>query len=320
MIIPQRTTERDTPKQVSSSRERRCLRLSHVRSVFHLLAEVRDLGLAPLAWRRHLVTRLLQAVSGNTGVATEAIIPTTPGNPRMLGTVIGGVSDPRRLSVYRAVVERGGYFCDLRRESLTARPNTTVVRTRQQMAENRAWSRRPDLDPWRSLDCEHFICSNQYLPSCRCVHLIILTRSGGDQPFDDLEQRVVALFHGELGRLWRRADDDPTGALPAHLQRTLELLLEGLSEWQIVAKLQLSPHTVHDHVKHLYSRFQVNSRAQLLVRLSHSPLNRAPRLCVNLLTGPDDRRFDAVDTTKSGPAGPAPPRKAVAPDPLVTHT
>lgn len=289
-----RITVRLAPKQASANLIRRRLRLSHVRSVFRLLSEVRDLGASPLAWRRHMVTRLLKLVDGGTCISAEAVIPKKPGSPRLLGTVIGGVSDPRLVSVYRALVERGGYALDLRQEGVAGRTNSTVTRTRQQMAENRAWRQRPDLDPWRTLDCAHFICSNQYLPSCGCVHIIMLTRSGRERPFDELERRIVALFHAELGRLWRRTDDDSTADLPPRLQQTLELLLEGLSEGQIVAKLQLSPHTVHDHVKRLYGRFRVNSRAQLLVRLSHSPLIRAPRLCVNLLTSDDDRRFDAV--------------------------
>jgi DNA-binding CsgD family transcriptional regulator len=248
-----------------------------------------------------MVARLLNLVDGATGAAAEAVIPKKAGSPRLLGTVIGGVTDPRLVSVYRALVERGGYSIDLRQEGLAGRTNSTVTRTRQQMAENRAWRQRPDLDPWRTLDCEHFICSNRYLPRCGCVHFIILTRSGRERPFDELERRIVALFHAELGRLWRHTDDDSTADLPPHLEQTLELLLEGLSEGQIVAKSQLSPHTVHDHVKRLYGRFQVNSRAQLLVRLSHSPLIRAPRLCVNLLKSDDDRRFDAVDTVEPKP-------------------
>ncbi len=239
--------------------------------------------------------------------AAEAVIPRKAGSPRLLGTVIGGVNDQRLVAVHRALVERGGYSLDLRHEGIADPTNTTFTRTRQQMAENRAWRHRPDLDPWRTLDCDHFICSNRYLPSCGCVHLIILTRSGREQPFDDLERRLVALFYEELGRLWRQPADASGEELPPHLQQTLELLLQGSSEKQIVATLDLSPHTVHDHVKRLYRRFHVNSRAQLLARLSHSPLIRAPRLCINLLKGGDDHRFDSVDLAdaKLGSEAPA---------------
>jgi DNA-binding CsgD family transcriptional regulator len=253
-----------------------------------------------------MVARLLELVKASTGIAAEAIIPRKAGNPRLLGTVIAGVSDPRLVSLYRALVERGGYSLDLRHEGTADPTNTTFTRTRQQMAENRAWRHRPDLDPWRTLDCDHFICSNRYLPSCGCVHLIIVTRSGREPPFDELERRLVALFHEELGRLWRQPADASGAELPPPLQQTLELLLEGSSEGQIVSKLGLSPHTIHDHVKRLYRRFHVNSRAQLLARLAHSPLIRAPRLCVNLLKGGDDHRFDSVDMAEAKPDSDAP--------------
>ena len=147
------------------------------------------------------------------------------------------------------------------------------------------------------------------MPDWRCVHLIILTRPGREAPFDDLDRRIVGLFHAEVGRLWRRTGDDSTADLPRHLLQTLGLLLEGLSEREIVARLQLSRHTVHDHVKRLYTRFQVNSRAQLLVSLSQSALVRAPRLCVDLLKNDDDHRFDAVETVESRPAAQAPADK-----------
>ncbi len=266
-----------------------------------------------------MITRLLNLVDGATGIAAELMVSRKPGDPRILGTVIGGVSDPRLVSVYRALVERGAYAVDLRPEGGGGRTNSTAIRTRQQMAERRAWRLRPDLDPWRTLDCEHFICSNQYLPSYGCVHLLILTRGGRAPPFDELDRSIVGLFHAELGRLWRHTGDEVVADLPPSLERTLELLLEGLSERQIVSRLQLSPHTIHDHVKRLYSRFRVNSRAQLLVRLSHCSLIRAPRLCVQLLQGDDDHRFDGVDTAEPRPGHEMPATRAVSADPQVAQ-
>ncbi len=117
---------------------------------------------------------------------------------------------------------------------------------------------------------------------------------------------MVGLLHSELGRMWRWVGDESGADLSPQLQRTLELLLEGLSEGGIVSKLGLSPHTVHDHVKRLYRHFEVNSRAQLLARLSRSPLVRVPRLCVDLLSGEDDRRFDSVELADVASGGEPP--------------
>lgn len=46
--------------------------------------------------------------------------------------------------------------------------------------------------------------------------------------------------------------------------RTLRLLLEGHSEKEVAAELGISVHTVHCYVKRIYSRFGVNTRAELL--------------------------------------------------------
>ena len=59
---------------------------------------------------------------------------------------------------------------------------------------------------------------------------------------------------------------DEINALPPRLRQTLVGLLQGDSEKQVAAKLQLSPHTVHVYVKSLYRRFRVASRGELLAR------------------------------------------------------
>jgi DNA-binding CsgD family transcriptional regulator len=54
--------------------------------------------------------------------------------------------------------------------------------------------------------------------------------------------------------------------LSPRLRETLRLLLNGDSEKEIAAKLELSRHTVHVYVKGLYRHFGTSSRAELLAR------------------------------------------------------
>jgi pSer/pThr/pTyr-binding forkhead associated (FHA) protein len=49
-------------------------------------------------------------------------------------------------------------------------------------------------------------------------------------------------------------------------RRVFELLLEGLSEKQVAARLTISPHTVHNHVRKIYVAARVGSRPELLAR------------------------------------------------------
>jgi DNA-binding CsgD family transcriptional regulator len=52
--------------------------------------------------------------------------------------------------------------------------------------------------------------------------------------------------------------------LTAAQQRVLNCLLSGFSEKVIAQKLELSQHTIHNHVKKIYVAYGVNSRPELL--------------------------------------------------------
>jgi pSer/pThr/pTyr-binding forkhead associated (FHA) protein len=54
--------------------------------------------------------------------------------------------------------------------------------------------------------------------------------------------------------------------LTAAQRRVFDLLLDGLPEKQVAARLKISPHTVHNHVRAIYVAASVGSRAELLAR------------------------------------------------------
>jgi DNA-binding CsgD family transcriptional regulator len=56
-------------------------------------------------------------------------------------------------------------------------------------------------------------------------------------------------------------------ALSPSQRRVLALILEGLAEKQIAGRLDLSSHTVHNHVKAIYRIIGVHSRPELLISL-----------------------------------------------------
>ena len=56
------------------------------------------------------------------------------------------------------------------------------------------------------------------------------------------------------------------GLTPAQ-EEVLNLVLQGLDEPSIAERLDRSGHTVHTHVKALFKRFDVHSRAELLAKL-----------------------------------------------------
>jgi DNA-binding CsgD family transcriptional regulator len=104
---------------------------------------------------------------------------------------------------------------------------------------------------------------------------LALKRRGG-HPFTEHDVALVHLFHLELGGLLESVDAAPRSddvRLSPRTRAILACLLEGDSEKSVAARLALSAHTVHGHVKTLYRTFGVSSRAELLARC----LTRADR-------------------------------------------
>nr|WP_253816396.1 helix-turn-helix transcriptional regulator [Myxococcus xanthus] len=59
----------------------------------------------------------------------------------------------------------------------------------------------------------------------------------------------------------------PSGWLAPRERQTLELLLQGLGDKQIAARLGISRFTVNQYTKTLYRRFGVQSRAALIAQV-----------------------------------------------------
>lgn len=68
---------------------------------------------------------------------------------------------------------------------------------------------------------------------------------------DDKFEKQINFLMQEAGLTQREAD-------------VASLICEGLSDKEIAGKLSLSPHTVKDHLKKIYSKFRLHARAQLV--------------------------------------------------------
>jgi len=99
------------------------------------------------------------------------------------------------------------------------------------------------------------------------VNALVFKRAAGDRPFTVEERELVHLFRSESDWIFRRESGPPrhlADGLTPREQETLGLLLTEASEKEMAARLGISPHTVHDHVKKLYRKLGVGSRAALM--------------------------------------------------------
>jgi DNA-binding CsgD family transcriptional regulator len=92
-------------------------------------------------------------------------------------------------------------------------------------------------------------------------------RRHGKPPFSDRERIIVQVIVEQVDWLHRFGSKVSAGdkvlRLSGRQRQVLMLLLAGDSQRQIAIKMHLSEHTIGDHVKEIYRRFDVNSRGEL---------------------------------------------------------
>jgi DNA-binding NarL/FixJ family response regulator len=92
------------------------------------------------------------------------------------------------------------------------------------------------------------------------VNLRVVSRSSLVAMFAGDEQKPTAAVSSITGD----GEDSAFGGLSSSQLQVLRLLLQGFPEKKVAAWLDLSRHTVHTHVKHIYQQLRVRSRAELL--------------------------------------------------------
>ena len=78
-----------------------------------------------------------------------------------------------------------------------------------------------------------------------------------------MRQKLAAACQSMLAQVSpKKLPANLTSKLSPRMRDTLQHLLSGDSEKEVATKLNLSPHTVHIHVKNLYKRLRVSSRGE----------------------------------------------------------
>ena len=108
---------------------------------------------------------------------------------------------------------------------------------------------------------------------------LFFVRGLGQPAFTPREVCMAHLITEEIDWLHRQGMDVPAAEyipeLSARQKQVLFRVMAGDSVKQIAGVLSLSPHTVHDHMKQIYLRFGVNSRAELLAKFFGGGANSA---------------------------------------------
>jgi DNA-binding CsgD family transcriptional regulator len=240
------------------------LRLRDVRAIFRLVGELRELGAEPGLWRPRMINRLRRIVGAQVVVSSEVHFRATT-RPNVMRVVDVGWG-----------CDETGRVWEIRTERDDERPETYWLSVWQPanwdspLAPSGQDALIPVVPQRKVHDGSAFILSQIPLPHVGTVDQLGVHRAWGDEPFTQVQHRLVRLLHTELGRLWStealKHAGNPQNDLPPRLSQTLALLLQGYSEKEIATRLELSRHTIHNYVKALHQRFGVCSRGELLAK------------------------------------------------------
>jgi DNA-binding CsgD family transcriptional regulator len=254
------------------------VRLHELRRIHQLIHELMDCGHDPAVWRLTALQGLKTLLHAQVGLTVDMkIMPA--GEPVMIDPVDTGWQTDSVRRRFMQYLQSGEMARDpgMIAWLSTQQKQHYVCRMRRQLLDDRTWYAAPSVSEARKMgDVDDFVVSTVALEP-GAMHGFVLYRSWSEKPFEARDQRLLKLFHLELGRAAIAATKDAaasqqgtplpdTTGLSLRLRQTLDLLLSPLSLKQIAAHLGLSRHTVNDYQKVLYRRFNVSTRMELFHR------------------------------------------------------
>ena len=162
----------------------------------------------------------------------------------------------------------GGFASSPCTPAIRNQKDTPFTAVRPMLANDKAWNASAYFNEFRKPErSDDLLISRLPMPGIGIVHGFGGDRMLGSDPMGRREVICSALIHEELATRWRRLLRRPA-AIEKQLPRRLVELLNHLrgpdSEKQIALKMCLSVHTVHNYVRRLYAKFNVNSRYELI--------------------------------------------------------
>lgn len=109
-------------------------------------------------------------------------------------------------------------------------------------------------------------CQVPYGATVRFGRVAFLVSDGTDSDIE-VDSQMATRRCSPTERVEHRKTMDLTPAQTL----VLDALLDGLSEKQVAARLDISPHTVHNHVREIYRTLGVTSRGELLAMFVDRP-------------------------------------------------
>ncbi len=253
------------------------VRVDRVRDLLRLLAETGELERAGECPRVPQIAGLAKLVDADVAGFFSARGYGSAGGICLDESVdVGWPTSNDRERTFRYILEYGDPIASALAGDPPKSPRAV---SRRAVIGDTAWYRTElASDVHRSMGLDDVIIGVLDFGSSGAIRAFYLKRRWGARPYSDEETALVQLFLDGT-----RAFDPSLRPLLASLglapreERTLELLLEGLSEKEAAAKLGVTANTLHGYAKDLYRKLDVSSRYELFSRFRAAKPARAPR-------------------------------------------
>lgn len=251
------------------------LRIREVRGIDRIVGECLELWFDAQAWQTHLLREGARLLGLRVGLAAE-MLDFQPGQkPRILSAIEYGWDSDRQRDVFLNSSAPHGPEpfsvspVDMRFRSLLG-ARRAATRVRQDLISDRDWFNHMIYnDVHRPAGMDEIAYSAIRLASSS--RYSVLAFGGDESRPGGRQRRALALLHREImrrtGKRLAGWSDIGRHSLSPRQQEVFDLLLTGMDEKSIVARLHRSRSTVTQHISAIYAQFNVTSRTELLAMM-----------------------------------------------------
>jgi DNA-binding CsgD family transcriptional regulator len=259
------------------------LRAKEMRAVFRLLSDVREMRHDRPALHQYLADMLVKLVGADCGYTGEmsgwrpaAVERRRPEDLRFHWMTPSQQGADQVARIARAMAANNNLWDDATFEPVLRRHTMADADSFARLSAGENWRPRYPLFAQVTRDSRHVDhlvgwhhkgCDALGAPSGDISGVSLHRYGKGKRLFEGREIALVKLLYEELQWMHAtgRLSPSPTGAddLPPRLKEVLDLLLLGQAPKQIAHTLNLSVHTVREHIQRLYDRFEVAGREEL---------------------------------------------------------
>jgi DNA-binding CsgD family transcriptional regulator len=257
----------------------------HLRQLFLLQGEAKELGRLTAQCREHVLRRTSELLQGAAGCLV--LSDSRDGQPGRIIECTTHNFDGVTRPAFQPLLEMGATFHPVVAEMFRLHGEKTqgiAVESARNLVTARAWyGSSYYCDFVKQVGFDESLISTSATGTKSVTQGFGFFRERGQKPFTEDDKRTLELVEFGLGEYVHRPPSPETPHLSPRDREVLALLLEALCDKDIAARLEISRYTVNQRVKRIFAAHGVHSRAELIARCLRGPKSGSRK--INCLAG-----------------------------------